>query len=326
MHTLTNAGPGAPVVIVGVGALGSLVGARLARAGQQVVLVGRSAQVQAIGEAGVTLHEECGTCVVPVPASTDIGLVAKAGLVVLCVKSADTEATARAMAPHLRPETAVLSLQNGVANGPVLVTVLQRPVMVGAAYVAAALQAPGVVRHAGGQGLVIGCLPGPLGDMVADEAQKQLQQQLQAGGFDVRLSHAPLTELWRKLVVNCACNAISALAQAPYGVMATVPAVRELQQAVLREAVAVAQAEGHALALDEMQCAVDLVATNMPAQRSSTAQDLSRGRRSEIDHLNGQVVRAAARHGIATPANQALWALVLLQEAVQAGTSTVSRS
>ena len=322
MHTLTNAGPGAPVVIVGVGALGSLVGARLARAGQQVVLVGRSAQVQAIGEAGVTLHEECGTCVVPVPASTDIGLVAKAGLVVMCVKSADTEATARAMTPHLRPETAVLSLQNGVANGPLLAALLQRPVWVGAAYVAAALQAPGVVRHAGGQGLVIGCLPGPQGDSLADEAQNRLQQQLQAGGFDVRLSRAPLTELWRKLVVNCACNAISALAQAPYGVMAAVPAVRELQQAVLREAVAVAQAEGHAMALDEMQIAVDRVATTMPAQRSSTAQDLARGRRSEIDHLNGQVVQAAARHGIATPANQALWALVLLQEAVQAGTST----
>lgn len=330
MHTLTNAGPGAPVVIVGVGALGSLVGARLARAGQQVVLVGRSAQVQAIGEAGVTLHEECGTCVVPVPASTDIGLVAKAGLVVLCVKSADTEATARAMAPHLRPETAVLSLQNGVANGPLLAALLQRPVWVGAAYVAAALQAPGVVRHAGGQGLVIGCLPGPQGDVVADDLQErlqeQLQQQLQTGGFDVRLSRAPLTELWRKLVVNCACNAISALAQAPYGVMATVPAVRELQQAVLREAVAVAQAEGHALALDEMQIAVDRVATTMPAQRSSTAQDLARGRRSEIDHLNGHVVQAAARHGIAAPANQALWALVLLQEAVQAGTSTASPS
>lgn len=328
MHTLTAFGHGAAVVIVGAGALGSLIGARLARAGQRVVLVGRSAQVQAIGEAGVTLHEESGTCVVPVPASTDIGLVASAGFVLLCVKSADTEAVARAMAPHLRPESAVLSLQNGVANGPVLATVLQRSVMVGAAYVAASMQAPGVVRHAGGQGLVIGCLPGPQGDSLADDAQKQLrlqlqlQQQLQAGGFDVRLSDAPLTELWRKLVVNCACNAISALAQAPYGVMATVPAVRELQQAVLREAVAVAQAEGHTMALDEMQIAVDRVATTMPAQRSSTAQDLARGRRSEIDQLNGQVVRAAARHGIATPANQALWALVLLQEAVQARTST----
>ena len=319
--TVAAAQRAAPVVIVGAGGLGCLIGARLARAGQQVLLVGRSAQVQAIDEAGVTLHEEPGPCVVPVRASTDSGMVAKAGLVVLCVKSADTEAAARAMALYLQPETVVLSLQNGVANGPLLSTLLQRPVMVGAAYVAAALQAPGVVRHAGGQGLVIGCLPGPQGDLLADDAQHRLQQQLQAGGFDVRLSHQPLAELWCKLVVNCACNAISALAQAPYGVMATVPAVRELQQAVLHEAVAVARAEGHALRLDEMQFAVDRLATTMPAQRSSTAQDLARGRRSEIDHLNGQVVRTAARHGIATPANQALWALVQLQEAVQAQTS-----
>jgi len=85
---------------------------------------------------------------------------------------------------------------------------------------------------------------------------------------------------------------------------------------VVHEAVAVAQAEGQALDAAELQAAVAGVMQRMPAQRSSTAQDLARGRRSEIEQLNGEIVRAGARHGIATPANQALLALVQLQEAV----------
>ncbi|RVU43850.1 ketopantoate reductase family protein [Rubrivivax rivuli] len=306
----------APVCIVGAGALGSLVAARLALGGQAVCLIGRAAQVQALAAGGLELQDASGTHRVPLPASTDIATVAQAGLVLLCVKSADTKAAAHQMAPHLRPGVPLLSLQNGVANGPLLARLLQRPVLVGAAYIAAAQPAPGQVRHAGGLAITWGALPGPLGDAFDADTLAAVQQRLQAGGFELRMSEAPLAELWRKLVVNCAVNAVSALAQAPYGVMAAVPAVRELQAAVVQEAVAVAQAEGQALNAAEMQAAVAGVMQRMPAQRSSTAQDLARGRRSEIEQLNGEIVRAGARHGIHTPVNQALLALVQLQEAV----------
>ncbi|KPF48449.1 hypothetical protein IP87_13900 [beta proteobacterium AAP121] len=306
----------APVCIVGAGALGSLVAARLALGGQAVVLVGRAAQVQALAATGLQLHDASGTRHVALPASTDIATVAQAGLVLLCVKSADTEAAALQMAPHLPPGVPLLSLQNGVANGPLLVRLLQRPVLVGAAYIAAAQPAPGQVRHAGGLGIAFGALPGPRGEVFDAATLAAVQQRLQAGGFELRPSEAPLAELWRKLVVNCAVNAISALAQAPYGLMAAVAAVRELQAAVVQEAVAVARAEGQALDANEMLAAVQGVMQRMPAQRSSTAQDLARGRRSEIEQLNGEIVRAGARHGIHTPANQALLALVQLQEAV----------
>jgi 2-dehydropantoate 2-reductase len=309
--------PAEPVVIVGAGALGCLLAARLARAGQPVLLLGRAAQVQALTASGLALRDDAGQQVLKAPATTDIGAVAGASLVVLCVKSTDTEGAARQMAPWLAPHTPLLSLQNGVANGPLLASLLGRPVLVGAAYIAASLQAPGVVQHAGGRGIVLGVVPGPQGQWLTERTAHHVAQGLQAAGFDVRLSATPLAELWRKLVVNCACNAISALAQAPYGAMARVAAVRDLQVAVVAEAVAVAQAEGHALVLDEMMAAVDRVAQTMAGQRSSTAQDLARGRRSEIDHLNGEVLRAGARHGIATPANQALWALVKLHEALQ---------
>ena len=97
--------------------------------------------------------------------------------------------------------------------------------------------------------------------------------------------------------------------------MAALPAIRELQQAVVREVVAVAQAQGQRLLLAEALAAMERIATAMPGQLSSTAQDMARGKPSEIDHLNGYVAWRGAELGIATPVNQALWALVKLVEA-----------
>lgn len=318
---LPTARPG-PVCIVGAGALGSLVGARLALAGQAVLMVGRPLQVQALAAGALHLHDEAGSRIVALPATTDIGAVAQASLVLLCVKSADTEAAARQLAPCLPADVPLLSLQNGVTNAPLLAALLRRPVLAGVAYIAAAMPAPGEVRHAGGRSVVLGVVhaaaaAAPPADGLHPGTVAEVQQRLLAAGFEIRLSAEPLAELWRKLVVNCACNAISALAQAPYGLMAAVPAVRELQAAVVQEAVAVAQAEGHALLLQDMLAAVQRVSQQMAAQRSSTAQDLARGRATEIDYLNGEVLRTGARHGIATPANQALYALVKLHEALQ---------
>jgi 2-dehydropantoate 2-reductase len=133
-------------------------------------------------------------------------------------------------------------------------------------------------------------------------------------GFDVRLSDQPLQALWDKLIVNCACNAISGLVPAAYGAMAALPAIRELQAGVVREAVAVAQADGVTVSLDAALAATLRVAQAMPLQRSSTAQDLARGRPTEIDQLNGHIVQRGAALGVPVPLNHALWALVKLAE------------
>jgi 2-dehydropantoate 2-reductase len=119
-------------------------------------------------------------------------------------------------------------------------------------------------------------------------------------------------ELWRKLMVNCAYNAVSGLTQQPYGRMAALPAIVYLQQAVVREVVAVAQAAGQPMVLDDALAAMARIAQSMPGQRSSTAQDMARGRPTEIDHLNGFIVRRGAELGVPTPVNQALHALVKL--------------
>jgi len=133
-------------------------------------------------------------------------------------------------------------------------------------------------------------------------------------GVEVRVSVDVVAELWSKLMVNCAYNAISALAQASYGEMVELAPIRELQRTVVGEVVAVAAASGVELPLAAAVAAMERIAPAMPAQLSSTAQDVARRKPSEIDHLNGFVVRRGRELGIATPANQALHALVKLVE------------
>jgi len=306
------------IAVVGAGAVGSYYGALLARAGHRVTLIARAPHVAAVRERGLLLHKGGSVETVRLNASTEVAAVHGADLVLCCVKSTDTEAVAREMRPHLDRDALVLSLQNGVDNAPALAAVLANTVLAAAVYVATAMPEPGVVQHFGRGDLVIGPLDAAAASDPAVARRLQRVVALMAGA-DVPVTVSPdvRTELWRKLLVNCAYNAISALAQQPYGRMAAQPDVVQLQRTLVHEVVAVAQAEGVALSLTEAMDTVSRLAGAMPAQFSSTAQDMARGKRSEIDHLNGTVVRLGARHGIAVPANEALYALVKLVESAR---------
>ena len=302
------------IAIVGAGALGSFMAARLRLSGAALRLIGRPAQVQALRRGGLVLHGAGTPQPVDVQADTDIASVQGADLVLVAVKSADTATVAQQLAPWLQAGAVVLSLQNGVENAALLMQALpQARVVAALAYIAAAQPEPGQVQHHGGNELVIGDVSAP-----AVSPLPALARLLEGAGFVVRVSADVQAELWRKLIVNSAWNAVSALTQTAYGVIATQAGIAELQQAVLNEAVAVAQADGVQLSMPALQAAVQAVALKMAPQRSSTAQDLARGRPSEIDHLNGYIVRRAAVHGMAAPMNQALWALVKLAETRQA--------
>ena len=252
---------------------------------------------------------------VRVSASTDLAAIGSADLVLFCVKSTDTEAVARQIAPILGMDALVLSLQNGVDNAATIARHVKQTVVPTVVYVATAMPEPGVVTHHGRGDLVIG----PLN---AEAAQDARQHQLLEAVVDlfataevpVRISPDVIGELWSKLMVNCAYNAISGLSQLPYGQMAALPSIVDVQRAVVREVVAVAQADGQDLPLAAALEAMEHIARAMPAQLSSTAQDMARGKLTEIDHLNGFVARRGAELGIATPVNQALHALVKLVE------------
>jgi 2-dehydropantoate 2-reductase len=307
------------IAVVGAGAVGSFFGAMLARAGHRVTLIGRAAHVQAIERGALQLHIGGRVEAVRLAASTDIAAVEGADLVLLCVKSTDTAAAARQMAPHLAPAAIVLSLQNGVDNPPVIARqVAPRAVVPAVVYVATAMPEPGVVKHFGRGDLVIGPLNAAGADPAGQARLQAVAELFASAGVPVRISADVMVELWSKLMVNCAYNAISGLAQLPYGRMAALPEARAVMSATVHEVVAVAQADGVNLPLQAALVAMDAIAAAMPAQLSSTAQDMARGKPSEIDHLNGYVARRGAALGIATPVNQTLHALVKLVESGRA--------
>ncbi len=308
------------IAVVGAGAVGSFFGAMLARAGHRVTLIGREAHVQAIERDGLRLERAGAVERVRLRASTGLDAVRGADLVLFCVKSTDTAAVALEMAPHLDDGSLVLSLQNGVENAAAIAAGVGRNVVPAVVYVATSMPEPGLVRHHGRGDLVIGPLDSAAATEPATASRLQdLVDLFATADVPVRVSGDVIAELWSKLMVNCAYNAVSGLAQASYSRMAALPAVRELQHAVVAEAVAVAAAEGVSLSLPASLEAMERIAVAMPDQLSSTAQDMARGKPSEIDHLNGFVARRGRELGVPTPANQALYALVKLAEAIGSG-------
>ena len=289
--------------VVGAGSVGCYFGGMLARAGSPVTLIGRATHVDAIRDQGLRLEttsfDEC----VRVEASTEVSAVAGADVILFCVKSTDSEKTAREIAPFLDKDAVVLSLQNGVENPDIIRSVLPQRVIASVVYVATEMAGPGHLKHHGRGELVID--DAPQGQAIVDAFAR--------AGVPVQLSDNVRGALWAKLIVNCAYNALSAVTQKPYGKLVEVDGVPELMAEVVDECLRVAQADGVNVPGDAHE-ATRHIAQTMAGQYSSTAQDVARGKPNEIDYLNGYVVRRGRVHGIATPINQTLLTLVKLVE------------
>ena len=301
----------ARVAVVGAGAVGCYYGGMLARAGVPVTLIGRPAHVEAMRRDGLRLTTAAFDEHVPVDASTDLAAVAGATLVLVCVKSTDTESTAAQLAAHLAPHACVLSLQNGVDNAPRLQALLQRPVAPAVVYVATEMAGAGHVRHLGRGELVI---PSDIGGSLASTGIVALFGR---AGVPVEQSDNVLGALWGKLLLNCGYNAISAITDLPYGRLAAMPDIARTIHGAVAECLAVAEALDVTIPGD-VWASVARIATSMPGQFSSTCQDLRRGKPTEIDHLNGYIAREGERLGVATPLNRALLALVKALETTAA--------
>lgn len=289
--------------VLGAGAVGVYYGGMLARAGHRVTMIGRPVHVEAFRQNGLKLETDEGTWTAPVEATTEVTGVAGADVVLVCVKSNDTSEAGRALAGVLDPGAVVVSLQNGVDNAARLEAILKRPITPAAVYVAVEMAGPGHVRHRGGGELVIGAAPLGL----------DLAQTFRQAGVRAQASDDVTSVLWRKLVVNCALNALSAIAGLPYGRLIEGEGIRVLMEQIVAECAEVAERRHVRLPQDLNEAAL-AIATSMPNQLSSTAQDLARGRKTEIDSLNGHIVEAGRALGVATPINQTLLSLVRLLE------------
>ena len=303
------------IAVVGAGAVGSFYGAMLARAGHRVTLIGRPAHVQTTTRDGFKLDLSTSpeTEIIRIEASSDFSSLRTADLVLFCVKSTDSASVALQIAPYLAPHALIMSLQNGVENAALIAQHVPHAVIPSVVYVATEITAPGCVKHHGRGELVIGTMQVSR----LSDPQKTLQEIVVLFGsaqVPVQISQNVMVELWSKLMINCAFNAISGLAQIQYGKLAALASVRSTQTALVKEVIAVAQADGIHLSEAIALQAVKQISVTMGSQKSSTAQDMARSKPSEIDHLNGFIVRRGQALGVATPVNQALFALIKLVE------------
>jgi 2-dehydropantoate 2-reductase len=290
------------IAVVGAGAVGCYYGGMLARIGVPVTLIGRAPHVDAINRDGLFLERSDFQGHVPLLAETRLDAVRDAGIVLLCVKTVDTETAAASLVPHLAKDALLYSFQNGVDNVDRIARATGIAARPAAVWVAAAMIGPGRVKHNG------------RGDIVVGE-ESRLVGVLRDAGVPCRVSDNIAGELWAKLVMNCAYNALSAVTRARYQALKNNPLTREVMTAAVSEVVSVGRAAGVTLpAVEELTEAALRLGDAMATATSSTEQDLARGRSTEIDSLNGYVARRGKELGVPTPVNTTLHALVKMLE------------
>jgi 2-dehydropantoate 2-reductase len=297
------------IAVVGAGAVGGYFGGMLARAGAPVVMIGRPAFVEAVKKTGLLLDTLHFKDSVHVEAATQPDAAQGAEIVLFCVKTVDTQATARALAPLLTANAIVVSMQNGVDNAEQIRAASGLHALGAVVYVAASVPQPGTVKHVGRGDLVVG---------PRNARTERVAALFERAGVPCRISENIEGELWTKLIWNCALNAVSALGRAKYGQIAASDDARKVVETLVYEVLAVTRAAHiQPPGLEDPKAALAgafKIATQMSEALSSTGQDMMRGKRTEIDSLNGYIARRGAELGVPTPVNHALYTLVKLAE------------
>jgi 2-dehydropantoate 2-reductase len=293
-------------VMMGAGAMGSLFGGLLARSGEEVWLVDNTKeQINTICSAGLTFEEKGKLQIIPMNATSDVASVGKADLVIFFVKTYDTERAASDALVLEKEDTIFLTLQNGLGNEEAICKKIDRKkVMLGVTGHGATLLRPGHVRHAGwGKTFV-----GELDHRITDRATRIAQMFCKAG-IETEASPNIHDQVWGKLVVNAGINALTALTGFKNGQLLDYPETARLMERLVFEAAQVARRKGVHIEEDPIE-KVRKGAEATRENRSSMGQDFDHRRRTEIDAINGAVVREAQALGIPVPFNQAVTDLV----------------
>lgn len=293
------------IVVMGSGGVGGYFGARLARAGGVVTFVARGVHLDAIRRDGLRIRSAVeGEYTVKAEALERLEGRPLADVALLCVKSFDTEPALATLRPVVGPDTAVLSLQNGVDNAETIDALLgPGHALGGAAYVFASIEAPGVISHRFAGRIVFGELDGRITPRC-----ERLREAFAQAGIPVELSTKIRRVLWAKYLSICAQAALTAVTRCPTGVVRAIPETWRLYRTILEELAALAAAAGVELPADIVEATLKAAAALAPDTTSSLAHDLSQGRRLELEGLHGYAVRLAERLGVAMPSVFAVYA------------------
>jgi 2-dehydropantoate 2-reductase len=294
------------ITIVGAGAMGSLFGALLAESGHEVRLLDVwQEHVDAVNKKGLSVEREGRTRSIVLKATTDLRQVDKADLVIVFVKSSQTGKAAETARAALRKDGWVLTLQNGMGNAEAIARVVPASrVLAGTTSHGATMLGPGMIRHAGVGPTVIGAWTGeePAG-------AKKMAECFNRAGIETAVADDVRSLIWSKLLVNVGINAVTALTGIRNGQLLDLESTRWISQTAVEEAMAVARNLGVRVR-DDAVSHVFQIAEATAANRSSMGQDLDHRRRTEIDAINGYVVREAEKLGLPVPVNRTLSGLI----------------
>ncbi len=297
------------IAVLGAGALGCAIGGALAQAGNGVVLINRNADhVDAINTHGLVMRTPAGELVVRASAAPSAQGLDPVDLVIVLVKSFHTEAAMAAATNLVGPHTAVLSLQNGLGHEDVLAQIVGRGhVLAGKTYVGGVMLAPGrIISGTAGKETLIGELDGT----VSDRAQR-IAATFNAAGLTTTVSDNIVGTMWDKLLINVSTGAVSGVTRLPYGPLYEIPEIEATAVAAVQEAMDVATASGVRLSFTDPREAWNKASAGLPADfKTSMLQSLEKGSVTEVDFINGAVVRWGQRCGVPTPVNATLVACI----------------
>jgi 2-dehydropantoate 2-reductase len=298
------------IAVMAAGAVGGYFGARLAAAGHRVSFIARGSHLEAIRVNGLQVKSPLGNLHLPHPEATDDpARIGPVDIVLFAVKLWDTERAARQALPLIGPNTRVITFQNGVDSVERIAPILgAEQIIPGSAYIATVISSPGIIAHTGNFARLL-C---GRADGAADEPLRIFVDSAKATGLDITLSSDMERELWQKFVFLVGLSGATATTRMPLGPILADPDTRKFLCNLMREVVLVARAKGISVPEDYGDDRMKFAASSSQTFKSSLLHDLERGNRLEIDWLAGKVVQLGRSLGIATPANEAVYAMLKL--------------
>jgi 2-dehydropantoate 2-reductase len=296
--------------ILGSGAVGGYYGARLFQAGHDVTFIARGRHLEAIRAHGLQIRSPLGDFVAKAPAEEDTSKLGHVDCVVLATKAYDNDTALPTLRPMVGPSSAVLTLQNGVDSVDECADIVGRKaVLGGAAYIATAVEAPGLIVQTGlHQRIVFG----EVFDVqtAATPRVAALRDALAGAGIDVEAAADARVPLWEKFIYLAPFAGFTGAARLPIGGIWKFPHVQQMFYDACREVERVARAEGVGVAPDRIKKLESYMEELPPSTRSSLLIDLQQGKKIEVEALQGSVVRRGKKTGVPVPIHATLYAVL----------------
>jgi 2-dehydropantoate 2-reductase len=297
------------VCVLGAGAMGSSIGGLLADAGSEVYLIDTWAEhVNAMNSQGLKLRVGSSDRTVKVRAATDCQGIGQADLIIVLVKSFNTREAIENAGPIIGGNTVIMSLQNGLGNEEIIEEIVgKKHVLGGRTFAGGSVLAPGhVIANTTGKQTYIGELDGTTTERVT-----RIAEEFKRAGLLITVSSNIVGIMWDKLLVNVATGALCGITRLPYGGLYKMPELMECALEAVSEGIAVAKASGVKLSTKDPQEAWFKASEGLPEEfQPSLSQSLEKGLRTEIDFINGAVVRCGERCKVPTPVNKTLVASI----------------